>query len=60
MTSLPSLVLDPEDDIQTVKPEVSLRYNDKYVVNYDFSDVGKPNALPPLFNISTHGIWPSL
>jgi hypothetical protein len=41
MTSLPSLVVDPGDGIQPVKSEVSLRYNDKYVVNYDFSDVGK-------------------
>lgn len=44
--SVPSLVLDQSDDIQPLPKGATVRCNDKYVVNYDFSDVGKIGTLP--------------
>lgn len=41
MSSMPLLNVDPADAITPLKPEATLRCNDKYVIVYDFSDVGK-------------------
>lgn len=41
MASIPLLNVDAADVIKPLKPEASLRCNDKYVIVYDFSDVGK-------------------
>lgn len=41
MASVPLLnVDDPAAAIAPLKPQSTMRYNDKYVIVYDFSDIG--------------------
>lgn len=41
MASIPLLnVDDPAEAVAPLKPQSTMRYNDKYVIVYDFSDIG--------------------